>query len=154
MILKLKLLPLLAGAWLLSGCGMASMLLGGMAAPQPAPQIVQTASAPLARTTVDESGYRTALAGTRTIVAGVNLAIARGWLVKNTPPALAVRQGLIALRSGLKAARSALDALNDPATSTADLPRKLAEYRQAMADAEQASEDVAEAIAAATAARK
>jgi hypothetical protein len=150
MIRKLMLLPLLAGALMLSGCGLAPLLLGGMSAP--APQTVQTVSAPLARTTIDESGYRTALAGARTIAAGVNLAVARGALVRNTPSALMVQKGLIALKSGLRAARSALDALNDPVTTltAGELARKTAEYRQAMADAEQASEDVAEALASAS----
>lgn len=142
-----KLLLILPAALSLSACGLAPLLLGATAG-APSPQAAQTVSAPLAHTGLDESGYRTALAGSRTIAAGVRLAAARGALPRNSPKALAVQKGLIALKSSLQTARALLDALNDPAGLTAaDFQRKLAEYRQVMAAGEQASEDITAALA-------
>lgn len=144
---KLLLIPL---ALSISGCGLAPLLLGATAgAPSPqASQAVQTVSAPLVHTGVDESAYRLALSGSRALAASVRVGAARGGLPRNSPKALAVQKGLIALESSLHAARSLLDALNDPAgLSLDDFNRKLAEYRKLMADGEQASADITAALA-------
>lgn len=140
---------LLAGALALclSACGLAPALLGGLAG-GPAPQAVQTASAPLARVSFDESAYRTALAGADVIRASIDVIIARGGLVRNSPAALRVRQGLIALRDSLRAGGALLDALNDPVTelSAAEIAEKARQYRAAMAAAQTAAEEIREAL--------
>lgn len=132
----------------LSACAAVPALLGGLAG-APAPANVQVASAPLARVTVDESGYRTALAAANTTRLTINVLIARRAIVPGSPTALKIRDGLVALRDSLKAARALLDALNDPVTtlSPAELAEKAAQYRRAMAAATTAAESVGDAIA-------
>lgn len=141
---------LAAASLALGGCaGMLPAVAGAMlSGGAPAPAAVQTASAPLAKTTFDESAYRTALAGANTLRLSVNVIIARGGLVRNSPEALKVRGGLVALKSSLSAGRSLLDLLNDPvqSLSAGELAAKAAEFRKAMKDAEQAAEDIGEAL--------
>lgn len=149
MLKSLILAPLAA---LLAGCAALPLLLGGMTG-QPAPQAAQTASAPLARTTWDESAYRTALATANTTRLTINALIAAHQITPGSPKALRIRGGLIALRDSLRAARALLDALNDPVStlSVAELTRKADEYRAAMAAATTAAETIGEALSGETA---
>lgn len=133
----------------LSGCALAPALLGSLlTGGPPAPAGVQAVAAPLARTTFDESAYRTALAGANTLRLSINVLVARKLITPSSPSALRLADGLEALRDGLKAARALLDALNDPLAnlSPAELAAKAAEYRKAMAAAQAAAESIGEAM--------
>jgi hypothetical protein len=144
-LLPVAALPL-GGCMEMAGAVAAAALSGGGS--RPAPAAVVTASAPLARTTFDESAYRTVLTVANTARLSINVLIARKVLVKNTPKALGVRDGLIALKAALVAGRSLLDALNDPVSSLsiAEFNDKAAQYRKAMADATAAAEKIGEAL--------
>lgn len=142
----IKSLFVLCACLALSACAAIPALLGMAAGP--APQAIQVASAPLARTGFDESAYRAALAAANTTRLTINVIIARGGLVRNSPQALRVRQGLVALRDSLRAARALLDALNDPVStlSPSELAAKAEQYREAMRAAAAAAEEIGEAM--------
>lgn len=138
---RLLLIPLAALS--LGGCaGILPALLG------PAPQAVQTASAPLARISVDETALRGLFESLDALRAGIDGLVARGDVVRNTPRALRVRAGLSAARNTLNAADDLRIVMNNPvqSLSPADLQAKLEEYRAALRNARTAFAEIAAAL--------
>lgn len=123
----------------LTGCGLAGLQ---------APAAVQSATAPLAHVRVDENALRTLWQGLDTIRAGIDVAVARGALVHNSPAALRVQAGLIAAQDSLNAASDLVEFLNDPLTtlSPTAIAEKLAAYRTKMREAATAFNEIAAAL--------
>lgn len=131
----------------LSACGPMLAALGGLSA-GPAPAVVQKASAPLAGTNIDENALRALWKASDTIRASVDVLVARQILVRNSPRALQVQQGLIALREALVAADEISILLNDPVTelSAAEIADRARRYSEALRQAQAAYDEIAAAI--------
>lgn len=141
----IKRLVTLGLAFVLSAC---APMLAGMLGSIPAPQAVQTATAPLARTTIDESAVRGLYQGLDTVRASVDVLVATHGLVRNSPAALRVRAGLIAARDAINAADDLVALLNNPITTLAPdaIAQRIADYRAAMRRASDAFAEIAAAI--------
>lgn len=146
--MKFRPLTTLLVAALLSAC---APLLAGLLDSTPAPQAVQTASAPLANTRVDESGFRALLEAADATRHSINALVAAGAIVRNSPKALAIRHGVLALHDALAAGQALLDALNNPVItlSPADFVAKLDQYRSAMRNATDAAREITDALSGA-----
>lgn len=112
------------------------------------PQAVQTASAPLARTTIDETAVRGLYQGLDTVRAGVDALVATHAVVRNSPTALRIRTGLIAARDAINAADDLVALLNNPVTTFSPdvIAQRIADYRAAMRRASDAFAEIAAAI--------
>lgn len=140
---------------MLAGCaplmtGLASGLMGSA----PAPQAVQTATAPLANTRVDEQALRVALAGFDTVLYAVDALVSAKVLVKNTPRAKTIAGYLTACKDALNAAFDIATALNNPVQtlSIEAIAEKGAEYRRLLTQAETAFRSARSAISGQSAA--
>lgn len=120
--------------------------LGGVGVP--APQAVQTATAPLAAVHVDEQALRVALAGFDTVLYAVDALVAAKVLVKNTPRAKTIAGYLTACKDALNAAFDIATALNNPiqTLSVQAVGQKAAEYRRLLGEAETAFRSARSAI--------